>query len=185
MTYLVFPIIDVGEQGERRATGAVRFLESYYGEMQQQGLIEHAFYDGCAKTFNDFERLALDITTVFLFVYKAEGNRTAPIAHCHLTNIQGYAAMVHFNILREFQKECKEMMAHVLKVIFNVDRQDGTPFVTSLMGLTPMYNKAARKVIRESGFRKLTVLDKACYLYYKKVFEDGLLSIITREEVNG
>lgn len=183
MTYIVLPIIDLDKSGNRVTAFGAKFLPEYYSKMGDQGLLEHAFYDGSAKTYAEFGGLVSHISVVFLFIFK-EDEVEFPVAHCHITNMQGYNAYIHFNILREYQKDHKNIMADTLESIFTVTRPDKTPFVTSLLGVTPVYNTAALNAIKEVGFERLALLDRACYLYYRKKYVGGQLSLLTADMFN-
>lgn len=178
MGYVASSLIDLLPDGTRKARGAYGYLGYYYEQLISQGLLQHAFYDGSAITFIAFEQLASSESVAFLLIFDEHENGP-PIAHCHLTGMQGYCVMAHFCILRGYHDKSYAIMRDTIRSIFSVFRSDGTPFATTLMGLTPMYNRAARKAIKAVGFESIAVIEDACYLHYKDKFCDGELTLLT------
>lgn len=174
MTYLVFPITDNGEDGKIRLTGSAKYIEKYYTKLVEQELLQYAFYDGSAKDENTFLNTIINPATLFAFIY--EDPTKFPIGHAFFNSMVGYCATGHFCIFREFHKYSVEIGHDCLDTIFKVKREDGTPLITNIMGITPISNKAALKYIVKLGFEQLCILDRACDMYYKGTFEDGVLS---------
>lgn len=182
MIYTVSPIVNLeGNNGNGIDMHAYGLLEYYYHKMEQQHLLKHAFYDGSATSFLEFKNLALSEGVVFLFIFVTAGIGL-PVGHCHLSGMQGYCVTAHFNILREFQFDYVEIMSECARTIFSVTRPDGTVFATSMIGVTPKYNRAARKAIKDIGAKHLAFIEQYCYLYYKNTYDTGELTLLTAND---
>lgn len=177
MAYIAIPIIDPSLENRNIDSNTYMLLKYYYTKLKEDKILDVSFYDGGASTFTEFRELATQRSIVFLFVFHKEPGGL-PIAHCHLSGMQGYCMSAHFSILRKYHKNFMEIMQDTLLEIFACRREDDTPFVTSLIGLTPKYNRAARNAIAKIGFRHLTFIDKACYVYSKDKYYDGHLTIL-------
>lgn len=178
MTYFVLPTISVESPDNFKRNKVANYLPSYYDKMVEEGLLEYAFYDGGVKSFDDFANIALNPNIVFLLAFKKYEDSLIrdPIGHLYIANMQGYCGMAHFNLLRAYHKKAVDVMTDVLNEVFSVKRKDGTPFVTTLLGLTPMTNFPAIRTIKKVGFETIAIIDKICYLHYKDKYVDGNLS---------
>ena len=178
MTYSVIPIVSADKEGKMFYTKASQFMEHYYKALTNQGLLEHAYFDGSAITLDDFIKISANRMVIFSFIFDNDSDTKEPIGHVCLTNFTGYCAMAHFCILRHYHQKSVEVGKEGLKVISEIKRKDGTPFVKSLIGITPVTNRAARAFARRIGFVPISYLKDSCYLYYKKKYVNGILSIL-------
>ena len=182
MTYSVIPIVNSVEEGKLFLTKASEFMEDYYKALIDQGLLEHAYFDGSAKTGKDFVNISLSSIVLFSFIFDNSSEIDFPIGHVCLTNFTGYCAMAHFNILRPYHQKAVEVGKEGLEVIKRLKRKDKTPFICNLLGITPVTNRAARLFARRIGFEPIAILNKACHMYYKNKHVDGVLSVLRLNE---
>lgn len=54
---------------------------------------------------------------------------------------------------------------------------------TSIIGVTPVLNRAACRLAEQCGFEKITVLPQSCYMARRKGYVDGLLVICTHKSL--
>lgn len=175
MIYIPMPTVIVKENGEVETTAASKHLIYYYNEMSRDGTLQHAFYDGCAQTYENFKNVVFDERIIFMLIYD-RSRLTVPIGHVHLTDFLGYSAMIHFNVLRPYHKNAIQIGQDVVKYLFNLNRFDGTPLLKCLVGVTPKTNRAALGLIKQLGFKRLGFLDGACRLFYRNRYVDGILT---------
>lgn len=178
MTYSVLPVLSRKGNSVYERTTAAKYIPMYYDKMEKEGLIKHAFYDGGVKNFEDFARFALNKDIVFLLAFRVKDNTAMgpPVGHLYITGIQGYCGMAHFSINRDKHRDAVEIMSDSLDTVFSVKRTDGTPFLTTLLGVTPVTNFPAIKTIKQVGFEHVATIEKMCHLYYSDRYVDGYLS---------
>lgn len=175
MTYLPMPIVTIRNDGQAEKTAAANHLEYYYNEMKRDGTLQYAFYDGSAHDFERFLQIAFSDKVLFLLIYDKD-NIHIPVAHVHLTDFMGYSAMVHFNILRQHHKNALLIGKDGVTFLFDLKRPDATPLVKCLVGITPHSNRAAVAFVLRLGFKRLGYFDDACYLMYRKKYNNGILT---------
>jgi hypothetical protein len=162
------------------ASPASAYLEYYHKQMIKDRTLEHAFYDGSADSFELFCKVALNPSNSFFLVFDRSSQVREPVAHAHLTNWSGFSAMIHFNVLRSHWKVARQVGVETLQMLFNFKRPGGDPVVSTLLGITPFTNRAARKLIHDLGFTPITRIDRACYLFYRRRYVDGVLTKIVK-----
>lgn len=174
MTFLVSPIVNKDDDGKVFLTNSAKYVDDYYFMLKEQRLLEYAFFDGSAKTETDFAKTIVNPMVIFAFIY--DDPNGFPVGHVHLTNVVGYCAMGHFCILRDYHKYSIEIAKDSIEGVFSLKRTDGSPFLLNILGITPVSNKAAINFIQKIGFKPLCTLRKACMMFYKNKYEDGLLT---------
>jgi hypothetical protein len=153
-------------------------LPTYFHNLKEDGLLKHAFYDGSVQDLRAFWALVFNPNVTFTLIFKPYKDRKdmAVVGHMYFTNHAGYCANVHFNLLRKYHKDAIEIGEECLSTVKKLTRADGTPFATSLIGLTPETNFAALKTIKRLGFEEITRLKDSCFLYHYNKYVDGVLT---------
>ena len=150
-------------------------LMEYWKQLERDGLVRQAFPDGLVATLEQFMDLALSPAILFFLCLDTEKMR--PCGVCHLTDFHGYSAMVHFSVLRAYHgKEAKNMVDYALSVISGIKRQDGSPCVSTLIGLTPTTNRPAVRFLKRVGFEPLTVIKNSMFIADHQKWVDAILS---------
>jgi hypothetical protein len=159
-------------------------LPYYYENMSTDGTLKHAFYDKSADTPKSFIRLTMNANILFFLAYDTKNTKNKenkdkgqyPVAHCHLTNFNGYSAFLHFNVLRDYHKDAVRIGKETVDTLFKLIRQDKTKLVHTLYGITPKTNRAALSLVKELGFEKIDCIYKGCELKYNNRFTDGIVT---------
>ena len=99
-----------------------------------------------------------------------------------LENFQGMAAQVHFSWRPETTfSTIVDRSKWVVDQIFNVWKRDnGLPFLKTLIGVTPISNRAACLTVLRIGYVKLGVIPGAVYNASDDLYEDCMLSMVTK-----
>lgn len=174
-----FQIIQVTPDAE---VAVINRTIQHFEDLRDSNLLDKAFYDGSVKTAEDMVTFACRPELLFFLVLDNERDLEV-CAHFHLTNFMGRAAMVHFSVGSNYLgKVAIRMVKAILAKIFRMKRIDGTPLVTSLVGVTPVDNKLACRFIKAVGFEPQTIIKESCD-FADGTFRDGLITIM--ETPNG
>jgi hypothetical protein len=150
--------------------------QSYYEGLEKERLIQRSF-DGGINSFGEFLELIQDPAGQSFFVWPTPSS-FSPLGHAYLTGFEGYVARVHFSIRREYHgKPAVHMAKSVLRTLFASKREDGTPYIKALIGVTPTRNWLACRFIQKVGFRPLEILPDMCNS------GDAILSILKADEL--
>lgn len=184
MMYIPIPIAELpNEHGSIVWTNATGDLEYYYKNMVDDGTLKYAFYDGSAANFQEFASVVFNPNTVFFLIYNKKQLST-PVGHVFLNNFEGFSAMIHFNILREYHKDAVVIGKDGMSYMNKLERAKDIPLVKCFLGLTPCSNRAAIAYVLKLGFTKLGIVEGACRVAYKNKFENGLLTKAVNNETN-
>lgn len=161
---------------EKEAKAVVGRLKWYHDELCKHNRIKHSFYDVDMRDWNKFIDYAFSESRLFYIA----SHRHFPVGHVCLDQFNGKTAMVHFGVIKKAGRDIGKIMEDSLDSLFAMTALDGTPMVEALIGLTPMYNKPARKAVYEAGYKHLAVLPKAAYVYWKDRYVDCALTMRCR-----
>jgi hypothetical protein len=161
--------------------GAHSLITWYFNQLQLDNLVKYAYYDGSVKDISTFYKICIDKSVTFFVLYDCDTNE--PVAHVMLNGFEGLTCRGHFCILKKHHGIHAEYIGNAgRELIFDLKREDGTPFVTTIVGLTPVKNKIACRFAQKIGFVKKFILPQACYLAYdtpKPSYSDGMISVAT------
>jgi hypothetical protein len=150
---------------------------AYYDALESDHLVEQSFSDGSISSKQDF--VSMTDTNVLII-----GTRNgAPASHVNLNGFHGRAAQAHFSVLRSFHGQVAlDMAKTMIDALFQLKRQDGTPLIKQLIGITPVTNPLAVRFSQRIGYRKLAILKEA-YPLKDGTLVDAHLTIL--EKPNG
>lgn len=157
-------------------------LVDYLKKLDDHDLIKYRFADivnpGVKEVYDSFD---LKPNNTYFVI------GTSPFmirAEFTISDHFGRVGLMHFSMAPENTfKESLFLARDVIGKIFrewkSADKPD-EPYVTSLVGLTPVPNRRACLFITKVGFKRITVLPDAAH--YNGVICDALLTIKTRED---
>lgn len=150
----------------------------YAEQLIAANLHTKAFYDGSVKCAEDFYDLARNPNVyLFLAIDAKTGN---PAAHMHLTNFSGRTAHSHFSIHPAYKgSEAVRVALEGLDQIFELERAPGEALVTTLIGITPVQNVLAIRLLKICGYTPLTTIEDICE-FEDGSFQAGLISTRVR-----
>ncbi len=109
-------------------------------------------------------------------------NTNRMVAECALEHFVGLSAMIHYSIHPEYHgKQAITLAKESIQQLFSFRRQDNSPWVSTLIGLTPESNRLAVRHIQKIGFKIQCTIPKAFYLAYLDKIDNGILSICEGE----
>lgn len=135
------------------------------------------FPEGDVASATDFIELARAEGTI-LFVAYVDGIRANVT---WLNSFDGYAARIHFCFFRRFYRVCVPVGREIIKCIFELEREDGSPGVKTLIGLVPLPNTLAIRYAENVGLKTIAQIPDACIYDDKSV--PGVLSYIHHTSV--
>ena len=91
-----------------------------------------------------------------------------------VTDFMGKVALYHFVIFRGFESLHRELCWKSCQWIFSGG-------LVCLMGIIPSFNRAALSAMRNSAWREIFRIPKACYVYRFARHVDGVLCYFTPE----
>ena len=147
----------------------------YFRSLQADGLVKYAFCEGDVHDLSSWMEFLRRADTKVLFV----AHNDQAIGHLHLNNWMGYAAMAHFSCLRAYHRYAAAIGESVWGTISQWTRTDGTPYLKTVYGLTPVWNKAAVRFLKKVGFEQITIVPESSYIACEGVFSDSILSVRT------
>lgn len=155
--------------------------EQYWHRLADDDLNLWAFPEGDIKDFGDFVvDILQDRSSITFFMYDLEDNEVA--GHFQLTGWQGLVAHAHFNILRKWHgKEALNMCRQAHSWAFECKREDGkTPWVETIVGITPVTNRAALLFVKRLGYKTVLTLPHSYWYYTGNEFVDGIVTTIDK-----
>lgn len=110
-----------------------------------------------------------------------------PLAACHLTDFTGLTANAHFSIHPDVVPRKDDIVTlgkDFLSWLFKLKRADepDTPFVETIIGLTPRYNIGAVGLAKKLGFTVRCVIKNGMYSRVKNRYCDVVFSTLHRRE---
>jgi len=100
-----------------------------------------------------------------------------------LNNPLGKALMIHFCYTREAFSEQYAIGEYVVRSLLFTKDEQGEFVISALMGLTPKVYRHALRFIEELGFSLLGILPKSCFFSHKRMYKDGVISVLTRADI--
>jgi hypothetical protein len=153
----------------------------YFNQLQEDDLLRYAYYDGSVKTLEDFYKICIDKYVTFFVLYDCDANE--PVAHVMLNGFEGLSCRGHFCILKKHHGVHAQYIGNIgRELIFSLKRDNGLPYVTTIVGLTPVKNRLACRFAQQIGFKKQFILPQACYMAYdtpEPSYSDGMISVVT------
>lgn len=154
-------------------------IYAFWKQFQKDTLNPVLFYDGEMEDFPAFLAWLLAKDKDARFV-AANGEIKALY---WLNNPQGKSVMIHFCFLRNAFCEQREIGLYVVKSLLLCKDDKGEFVLSALYGLTPKPYRHALSYIRKLGFRLIGELPAACYFARKKNWKNGIISILTKEQI--
>ena len=177
-------IVNVRDLIRAKVGAAEMVLAYYWGQLNEDGLIDSLFYDAKIRAFKDFRDFCLDRNKHFFVVFI--NDEVLPIGHFHLTNFAGLTAYVHFSILRRGHGHVSsvEIAKATLVEFFKMRRYSSPlPLAQTLIGVTPTRNKLACRFIKQVGFKPVATIPGACYMHDLDEYTPGLVTVLTADEL--
>jgi hypothetical protein len=156
-------------------------LVEFYHALNERGLIQKTFFDGCVQSVDDFIQLFKYRQNMMWVVLR--DNRFGGIFW--LNSFEQKTAQIHQSLLIDvLGRDIVRVGKDFLKMVFSMKGQDGEYIFDGLIGLTPASYGGAVKYLLRSGMRIKTELPNALRMYHEgNRAEDAVLSYGTREEV--
>lgn len=159
--------------------GHIPVLGYYWESLQLHGAVKRRFPHGDVKTFQDFIAVCTHPNN-FVFLVFNESTKL-PCGEFMLTDFSGQAAHVHFSLHPDYYRQGVEIARSAIRQVFALRRGDGlTPLVFSLIGLTAVTNRLARKFNHKVGFIDLAIVPKGCYIH-PEIYVDGAVTLLTAD----
>lgn len=136
---------------------------------------QYLFYDGTIRDKEDYLGLLVNPHTMAFGLFSPDGNN--PLGLCWLNNFLGHASLMHFIIFGEGlphkRQIAQSMLGHLL---FGQGSQ-----ISGLIGITPKPFRHAWKFALESGFERIGILPRACWVASHNRMVDAVLTLCTPE----
>ena len=152
----------------------------YWKVLAEQNLVGWAFPANDIVDANDFAEMMINDKTIQGFLVCDTRNDNHIVAHFHLNGFQGLIAHAHFSMLRG--PNHISIARAAIKQLFLSRRTGELPFVEALIGVTPLYNKAACRFIKCMGFKEQFVAPSASYIAKEDKYSDALITMVKRED---
>ena len=170
-------------------------LTKFWDQICAEGVARMTFYEYMPKDSEEFCSWAKGDAQDVRFIINTENrsdveNHTGTnnsenkiLAMYWLNNILGKAAMIHFCYIRAAFCEHIEIGEYVVRSLLLTKNEDDDFVVSALMGLTPKVYRHALGFVENLGFSILGVLPKSCLFSEKNSYKDGVISVLTRENI--
>lgn len=155
-------------------------IYGFWQQFQKDRLNPILFYDGEIEDFSAFYAWILAKNRDARFVAGLDGKIKALY---WLNNPLGRSVMIHFCFLRSAFCEQEKIGLYVVKSLLFCTDINGEYVLSALFGLTPKPYRHALSFIRKLGFRLTAELPDACYFARNKSWKNGIISILTREQI--
>lgn len=155
-------------------------LYAFWKQFQEDKLNPVLFYDGEIADFSAFQTWITAKDKDARFVADLDGEIKALY---WLNNPLGKSVMIHFCFLRKAFCEQEEIGRYVVKSLLFCTDTKGEYVLSALFGLTPKPYRHALSFIQKLGFRLVGELPAACYFARKKTCKNGIVSILTKEQI--
>ena len=152
-------------------------VEEYWRDVKDNGLLKYRLPD----VLNPTVKSAMDmVVRMYRSCFAVLSSEKKMVGECTLENFQGQCAMVHFSMHPSQRGKAVQVAKEAAEQLFLLKRSTDpdVPYVSSLIGLTPVSNKLAVRFIKAVGYKPIAVLKKAYWLSYKNAFDDGLMTIL-------
>jgi hypothetical protein len=157
-------------------------VKAYWEQLVVDKLAKVSFYSGTVKTADEFVEFNWDTKQLCFLVHDKTEDRD--VAHVFLNSFQGKTAFLHFSVLKsEHGRASVKIGKQVIKQLFRLYKPDGTFAVDCLAGLTPLNNIVGCAFVERVGFRPITVWPGACYIEALDTYIPGLITQLTRDEI--
>ncbi len=113
------------------------------------------FYENLVKTGLEFVHYLKDAA---LYLAKRGGEAVGAV---WLNLFQGYSAAAHFAVFPPAWGTSEELSRAFVEFVFDEKRADGSPLVTTLLGMTPKCYTDVIRVAEAAGFRRVCELPDA------------------------
>lgn len=155
-------------------------IYAFWKQFQEDNLNPVLFYDGEMEDFSAFLTWLSAKDKDARFVADLNGEIKALY---WLNNPLGKSVMIHFCFLRNAFCEQEEIGRYVVKSLLLCTDRNGEYVLSALYGLTPKPYRHALAFIQKLGFRLLGELPEACYFARKKAWKNGIVSILTKNQI--
>lgn len=147
-------------------------IDRLWKEMEHDNLLDRVFYSGDIRSSREFARFIQNNGILFVIITEHDF-----VGFFYLTNFRGFAAQMHFCLFSRLQKKIDQVHIDVLDQLGKTTREDGTPLVESVYGITPITNRAAILYLKRAGFKEVVRLPHVCYIKKKDKYVEALLSV--------
>jgi len=153
----------------------------YWTAIIGAGLLEHRLFDTLDPKLKDIEEMLASSDNICYNIYDYEKERIC--ADTMINNISGLTAQVHFSVHPEyFGKETIEIARFGAYEYFRKTNNRTGENLSTLFGITPVYNRKAIRFIKAVGYKEICVFDKICYIAKTNSHCDGLLTRLQKKE---
>jgi len=148
----------------------------YWLSLKMYDLLKYRLCEVHDPDWPDIIHMYNDSSMVFFSVIDTTNKRM--VAECALERFVGLSALIHYSIHPEYHgKKGLTLAKESIQQLFSYKRKDGSPWVSTLIGLTPESNRLAIRHIQKVGFKIQCTIPKAFYLAYSNKFDNAVLSI--------
>ena len=155
-------------------------LCEFWEKLTAEGVAQMTFYECMPSSPYDFCLWAKGASQDVRLIEDEFGEI---LAMYWLNNPLGKSAMIHFCYVRAAFLEQNAIGKYVVRSLLLTTDADGAFVLSALMGITPKVYRHALKFIKDLGFSLFGVLPKSCYFSETKKHRDGVISVLTRENL--
>jgi hypothetical protein len=160
-------------------------VQQYYQTLYMYDLLRERFMDVSEPTWSDVIDILRRIGQRVYFAVDEQSGML--MGEFTLEPAQGKAGLIHFSLNPEQPWPDKiKICRYCAKQILTVWKDHkGNPFVQTLVGLTPLQNRAACLTVLRVGFTKVGIIPHAAYFAGTGTTGNCMASILTKEMVDG
>lgn len=159
-------------------------LEFYWQSLVYHDTLKYRLSDYENPTWSDVVAMLVrkDLVTFTVLVPAPEENAAPyPVGECALEGFTGKAAVIHFSTHpANSYKTNRTVMDRSLEQIAALKTLEGDPYLTTLVGLTPAPNRAARLMNAKAGFKTQCIIPNGAR-YLGEVTD----AVMTTRVING
>ena len=160
-------------------------IQTYFQTLYMFDLLKERFMDLPDPMWADLIPVLSRIGRMMYFV--VEEDTGVILGEFTIEPAQGKAGLIHFSLLPGIPWARKVHLcrycAHQVLTQWHDDR--GNPFVQTLVGLTPLQNRAACLTVLRVGYTKVGIIPHAAYFAATGTTGDCMASILTKETADG
>jgi len=163
-------------------TIAFERVTSHLAQIEVWKTLEHfslnrvVFYEGLVKTGIEFVHYLKDAA---LYLAKRDDE---PVGAVWLNLFQGYSAAAHFVVFPPAWGTSEALSRAFVEFIFDEKRADGSPLVTTLLGMTPKCYIDVIRVAEAAGFKRICELPDAAVVS-GRIYPLTIMICCSRKEI--
>lgn len=150
----------------------------YFRSLEEKDKLKYRFPEVKDVSLNDVLAMLVDVRCkCFVVVENLDGVYKIR-GEFMLNGFQGQAAQVHFSVHPDvYGKRALEITRQGLEDIRLMKKADQTPYITTLVGNTPVSNKLATRFITKIGYTRVGIVPRGFFLAYEDRYDDAYISI--------